>query len=276
MTQAILDFTTKAVLDACDEIDGVADGLIENPLQCNFDINQLACRDSTTASYSGNEISCLTESQLAATKAIYAGPVRYDNSQQIYPGFSLGSEVEWLLQEGTLADAFSIPILQNLVYDNLNYPSDTFNWASDVEDVDQKAGRLIDEISADLSAFRDCGGKLITTQGWADPYNAATWPIEHLHQIESFFGGDVSDFINVFMIPGGGHCGSAEYYPQAPGTYHVVKPLVDWVEQGRIPKSIRASDPADGSKRTRKLCPWPATAHYVSGDVDDWKSYVCE
>ena len=229
MTQAILNFTTKGVLDVCDKIDGVADRLIENPLQCNFDINQLACTDSDTAlsSDKDKEVSCLTPAQLAAAKAIYAGPVRADNSQQIYPGFSLGSEIEWLLQEGILTDAFSIPILQNLVYDNLNYDSNTFNWASDVDDVDRKAGSLIDETNPDLSAFRDCGGKLITTQGWADPYKAAMWPIEHLQQIQSFFGGDVSDLINVFMVPGGGHCGSAEYYPQAPRVYHVVKPLVD-------------------------------------------------
>lgn len=38
--------------------------------------------------------------------------------------------------------------------------------------------------------------------GWADPYNAATLPIEYLERLQDFFGGDVSDFINVFMVPG--------------------------------------------------------------------------
>ena len=265
------------MLEACDKNDGVADGLIEDPLRCDFDINQLACNDTHQRSTPTGDITCLTEAQLAAAKSIYAGPVRSDDcSKQIYPGFSLGSEIEWSLQEGPLADAFSIPILQNLVYDNLHYNSDTFNWASDVKDVNQKAGQLIDEIAVDLSVFRASGGKLITTQGWADPYNAALWPIEHLEQIQNYFGGDVSDFINIFMVPGGGHCTSAEYYPQAPGTWHVVRPLVEWVEQGIKPDSILASDPADGSNRTRKLCPWPATARYVSGDVDDWSSYVCQ
>lgn len=272
-----MNFTTKAVIEACDKLDGVEDGLIEDPLRCDFDIGQLACSDTHSGSNSVGDITCLTEGQLAAAKSIYGGPVRSDDcSKQIYPGFSLGSEIMSLLQEGLLADAFSIPILQNLVYDNLHYDSNTFNWASNVDDVNQRVGRLIDEIKPNLSVFRASGGKLITTQGWADPFNAALWPIEHLEQVQNYFGGNVSDFINVFMVPGGGHCTSAEYYPQAPGTWHVVKPLVEWVEQGIKPDSILASDPADGSNRTRKLCPWPTTARYVSGDVDDWKSYVCK
>ena len=263
------------MLVACDANDGVEDGVLENPLACKFNINTLACSSHQNPTSNG-QLHCLTEDQLSAAKSIYAGPVRSDNGEQLYPGFSLGSEIEWLLQEGTLADAFSIPILQNLVYDNLDYDSNTFNWASDVNDVNQRAGRYIDEIDPDLSKFRDCGGKLISAQGWTDPYNAATWPIEHLQQIQQAMEGDVSEFIELFMVPGGGHCGSAEYYPQAPGTWNVVKPLVEWVERGVKPTSVRASDPVDGSGRTRKLCPWPKVAKFVGGDQDDWESYVCE
>lgn len=248
--------------------------MLENPLACSFDINSLACSSDQTP-VSNGEIQCLTNDQLSAAKSIYAGPIRADNGEQVYPGFSPGSEIEWLLQEGSLANAFSIPILQNLVYDNLNYDSNNFNWASDDDDVGRRAGKLIDEIRPDLSSFRDCGGKLITAQGWADPYNAATWPIQHLKQIEAALGGDVSEFLELFMVPGGGHCGPAEFYPQAPGTWNVVEPLVDWVERGVKPESVKASDPADGSERTRKLCRWPKVAMYQGGNQDDWESYVC-
>lgn len=202
--------------------------------------------------------------------------MRYDNGTQLYPGFSLGSESEWLLQEGNLANAFSIPILQNLVYDNLSYDSDTFNWASDVADLDARAGSLIDEISPDLSTFRNHGGKMLVTQGWADPYNAALWPIQHLEQIQNFYKSDVSDFFNLFMVPGGGHCGAAQYYPGVPATYHTVSALVSWVERGQKPEEVLSTDPPDGSGRTRKLCAWPATARFVGGDEEDWRSYVCE
>ena len=204
--------------------------------------------------------------------------MRSDNNSQLYPGFSLGSESGWALQQGALASAFSIPILQNVVYDNLSYNASTFNWASDVGDMDAKAGTYIDEISPDLSSFADREGKLLLTQGWADPLNAAIWPIEHLEQIQNAYNGTgcVNDFVSLFMVPGGGHCGAATSYPGVPATYHTVAKLVQWVERGETPEEVLSTDAPDGSARTRKLCVWPATARYISGDVDNWTSYVCE
>jgi len=202
--------------------------------------------------------------------------VRSDTGAPLYPGFDLGSESGWAAQEGYLADAFSIPILQNLVYKNLSYNASTFNWASDVGDMDAKAGTYIDEISPNLSSFIGRKGKLLMTQGWADPLNAATWPIEHLEQIQNAYNGSVSDLISLFMVPGGGHCGAAASYPGVPATYHTMSKLVQWVEMGDTPEEILSTGAPDGSSRTRKLCAWPATARYVSGDVDDWTSYVCE
>lgn len=275
LPQELLNFITNATLDACDLNDGVADRLIENPLACDFDINSLACHVTSYGS-SSNATTCLTPDQLSAAKSIYTGPVRSDNGSQLYPGFSLGSESEWALQQGDLASAFSVPILQNLVYDDLSYNASTFNWASDVGDMDAKAGAYIDEISPDLSTFADRKGKLLVTQGWADPFNAATWPIEHLEQIQNAYNGAVSDFISLFMIPGGGHCGAATSYPGVPATYHTVSKLVQWVERGETPEEALSTDAPDGSGRTRKLCAWPATARYVSGHEDDWTSFVCE
>ncbi|EMC95206.1 hypothetical protein BAUCODRAFT_35203 [Baudoinia panamericana UAMH 10762] len=275
LTQPILNFTKQAVLNACDTLDGVQDQLLEDPLSCKFDINSLACNGSVPAASSSGVINCLTSTQLSAVKAIYAGPVRSDNGSQLYPGFSFGSENEWLYQEGLLSNAFSVPILQNLVFNNLQYNSNTFNWASDVGLLDARAGTLIDEISLNLTAFRS-HGKMLTTQGWADQYNAATWPIEHLEQLETFFGGDVSDFYELFMVPGGGHCGGAADYASVPATYHTVPALVAWVERGFKPFSLLSTNPPDGSNRTRKLCAWPSTARYVQGNVSDWTSYVCE
>lgn len=158
MSQELLNTITDAVLDKCDTIDGVADRVIENPLLCKFDIDTLACKVANTSA-------CLTTEQLAAAKAIYAGPVSTLNGEQLYPGFSFGSEGGWVYQEELLADEFSIPILQNLVYDNLTYNPETFDFGADVADVDTRAGVLIDEISTDLSTFKRSGGKILVTQG---------------------------------------------------------------------------------------------------------------
>lgn len=263
---------TSAVLDKCDTIDGVKDRLIENPLLCKFDIGSLACSSTGI-----NQSSCLTADQIAAAKAVYAGPRSTLDGSQIYPGFNYGSESGWLDQEQLLSDAFAIPILQNLVYDNLNYDYRSFNFGSNVRDVDNKAGVYIDEISPDLSAFRKSGGKMLVTQGWADPLNAATWPIQHLEQLQSFFHGDISDFFNLFMIPGAGHCGASANYPDVPATYHTLEKLIQWVEREEKPEWVLSTDPPSGANITRLLCPWPKTAKLLrGGDQSWWGSYVCE
>jgi feruloyl esterase len=274
LSQSKLNLTTTAVLDACDLNDGVADRVLENPLACTFNISTIACNSTTL-----NTSTCLTAPELLAAKAIYAGPSNSQTSTPLYPGFTPGSEIEWSLQQGPLSSAFSIPILQNLVYDNLSYNPSTFNWASNVADLDANAGALIDATSPNLTTFFTQGSKLLISQGWADPFNAATWPIEHLERIKASTempnDKDVSDFLNLFMVPGGGHCGAATHYPQVPATYHTVAAMVKWVERGEKPGEVLSSDPPDGSGRTRKLCAWPATARWVGG-VEDWGSWVCE
>ncbi|KAF7191009.1 putative esterase [Pseudocercospora fuligena] len=270
LTQAQLTFIRDSVVDACDEVDGVKDGLIENPLACKFDVETLLCTTGQTSSTNGT-VTCLTSDQLDAVKAIYAGPKRSDTGAEVYPGFSFGSESEWIQQEGELANAFSIPILQNLVFDDLTYNASTFNWASDVDTLDKNAGTFIDEIDPDLSAFN---GKFLTHQGWTDPFNAATWPIQHRKQVEAATKGDIGEWYRLFMVPGGGHCGPAATYPGVPSNYHFVEALVSWVENGSAPTQVLSTS-VDGGKKTRKLCPWSETAKYCGGNVDDWESYEC-
>lgn len=112
--------------------------------------------------------------------------------------------------------------------------------------------------------------------GWADPYNAPGWPIQQHDEMFNIFGDQLSDFYSLFMVPGGGHCGGASNYPQVPGIYHVLDRLIPWVEEDQTPQDVLATTPADGSSTTRKLCPYPKEAVYVSGDESDWTSYTCE
>ncbi|KAG6364232.1 hypothetical protein INS49_005830 [Diaporthe citri] len=268
--QAILDFVESAVLDHCDELDGVKDGLIENPLTCDFDLTTLAC-DPTAA----NSTQCLSASQVAAFQKIYDGP-RNSTGHSLYPGFTFGSENELIQQtSGSLSNSFTASILQNVVFDDLSYDVNSFDWDADVALIDQRVGTLIDEISPDLSAFRARGGKLLVTQGWADPYNAATWPIDHKKQLEDAMGGDVSDWFSLFMLPGGGHCEGTLRHKSTPQVPHSLEKLVEWVEKGEAPQEMLFSNPPDGGNITRKACPWPSTAEYIGGDTNSWSSFVC-
>jgi feruloyl esterase len=281
LSDSTLDFIQASVIDKCDKNDGVEDRLIENPLDCEFDVSSLACKSG-----SPSNTTCLTPDQLSAAKALYQGPVRSDDPNvSLYPGLSLGSEAGWGLPQvqAVLSNAFSVPILQNTVYNNLSYDVDTFNWASDVEFLDEKAGPLINSIKTDLSPFRKEGGKMIVWTGWADPNIAPLNSLRHVEAITRDTLGEgtsvaENDFVKLVMVPGGGHCGAnVAKYPYVPATYDFSTAMVDWVENGKAPvEGIKSWGPTNGDDRTRKLCTWPQVAKLnEGGDVDDWESYTC-
>lgn len=274
LPQEALDLVTNAVLDHCDSQDGVKDRLLTNPLDCPFRIESLVCNG--TAPPSNISTTCLTGAQLDAFKAVYAGPTTSDTHEQVYPGYNLGSEVEWSFPIiNGLSNLYTVPMLQNIVYRDTKWDPTTFNFTkAEVDYVEKRAGPLIDVTDPDLSAFKARRGKLMATHGWADRLLTPLWTLGYRDKLEKK-NGNLDDLFRLFMVPGGGHCDVAPGYPQAPANSHVMAPLIDWVERGVQPKSVLASDPPDGSGRTRKLCPWPQTAKYESGNTDDWQSFVC-
>ncbi|KAL4930425.1 Tannase/feruloyl esterase [Aspergillus undulatus] len=274
MDQDDLDFITDSVLDACDEHDGVGDRVIENPTKCQFDIETLACG---SGQHSANQSLCLTPSQIEAAKAIYEG-AKDTTGNQVYPGFNPGTEASWLEHETTLFESYGAPILRRLVFNDTSYDAlKDFNWNRDLAAVNALASPLIDSISNNLSAFHARNGKFITAQGWADQINAASWPVQHLTDIRDTMGSEtVDEFMRLFMIPGGGHCGANEAYPHVPATYRILDALVNWVEEGILPdEGVLSEKPPDGRDVTRRLCPWPKQARFVGGDHGYWGNYEC-
>lgn len=154
----------NAVLDECDSIDGIEDGVVDDPTKCDFDISSLQCGDEQSPT-TGNTTVCLTTAQVENAKLFYQGPVDSRTGESLYPGFAVGSEIEWDYQESELYLAYAVPIIQNLVFKNLSYDYTTFDWGSDVDSINTIASPLIDEISPDLSAYKNRGGKMIVTQG---------------------------------------------------------------------------------------------------------------
>lgn len=159
LDQNLLTLARNAAVKSCDSLDGVQDGVIDDPTKCDFSITSLLCQ-SDQAPIENNQTVCLNDTQLATFQAFYAGP-----GQSVYPGFAKGSESEWLMQEELLYLAYATPILQNLVFDNLTYDYRTFHFESDVMIVDEVAGPLITATSPRLDGFNARGGKLIATQG---------------------------------------------------------------------------------------------------------------
>src|SRR5260370_31873807 len=76
----------KAVLEACDALDGVTDGVLENPRRCRFDPKALECKGSDTSA-------CLTTPQVTAARKIYADLVNPRTGIRIFSALEPGSEM---------------------------------------------------------------------------------------------------------------------------------------------------------------------------------------
>src|SRR5436190_8377366 len=70
----------------CDAIDGLKDGLIDDPRKCNFD----PAKDVAQCPAGTDRADCLTGPQAAAISKVYSGPV--SNGKPFFPGYMPGSE----------------------------------------------------------------------------------------------------------------------------------------------------------------------------------------
>ena len=163
MDQQTLNFIQGAVIDQCDTLDGVKDGILEDPFACKFNVTSLGCA-ANQAPRVNNQTQCLTSAQISAAQAFYQGSIDSRTGKSVYPGFVHGSESSWLVMETVLAKIYSAAVLQNLVFDS-SYNILQFNWGSDIDAVDLKAGTMIDHVSTDLKSFFNRGGKVLVTQG---------------------------------------------------------------------------------------------------------------
>ena len=283
----------KAALQACDALDGVKDGVIEDPSRCHFDPSVLKCQDAETDS-------CLTQPQLTALKKLYSGG-RFSNGKQMFPGYPPGGEAEtggWLVwitgwtPDHSLMYAFSTQFFKNMVFDDPAWDYHKFDIDRDTKTADSKMMKDLNATDPDLRGFRARGGKLILYHGWSDAAISARNTIDYYQSVVAKMGaGTTKKFVRLYMVPGMQHCGGGP----APDTFgqlgipvsdaeHDMGAALDrWVEQGIAPKEIIAtkrksdSDPASEVVRTRPLCAYPLVARYKgSGSTDDAANFACE
>jgi feruloyl esterase len=128
--------------------------------------------------------------------------------------------------------------------------------------------------SADLSAFRARGARLLVTHGVSDPVFSINDTIAWWREVNERNGGNANQFVRLFPVPGMTHCGGGDATDQ----FDVLAPLMAWVEHGEPPDSIiaGANPRTPWPKRTRPLCPYPAVAHYKgSGDTEVAANFEC-
>jgi feruloyl esterase len=258
----------KAVLDACDATDGVADGVIENPTRCTFDPQVLLCKAADAES-------CLTSAQVAAARSIYQPLVDAGTRKAIAPGLSYGSELGWATFGGQQPFGLGLQMFQYLVFNDPTWDFRTLNFDSHMTLVGKAEAGVVNAMNPDLRPFFASGGKLIQYHGWADPQIQPLSSVEYYESALKRMGGPakVADNYRLFMVPGMAHCGGGEGTSQ----FDMLSSLERWVEKGEAPDSIPASRIVNGRvDRRRPLCPYPQQATYKgSGDINDAANFTC-
>jgi hypothetical protein len=287
VTPAKLALVGQKVMEKCDAIDGLKDGLIDDPRKCSFD----PARDVPACSAGTDGDDCLTAAQSAAIAKVYSGPV--SNGKPFFPGYMPGSEAVMpnLFGGGTASGWMNMivtaqpdrePADFNLAEGTMrylvnqppkpDYDYKTFDFDRDIHTLD-KWGKLADAKNTDLTKFKKRGGKLLMTYGWADSILQPMMGVNYYEQAVTKNGPDTREFFRLFMVPGMAHCGGGI----GPDRNDSMTAMIDWVEKGKAPDSIVASRVVDKQVvRTRPLCPYPQVARYSgSGSIDQAANFSC-
>ncbi len=264
---AKLPLITKATLAACDALDGLKDGILDDPRRCQFDPGTLLCQgeDSDT---------CLTPPQVEAVKKIYTGAKNPRTGEQIFAGWARGTETSWTTYFVGPPEARRIEFWRLWVFNNPNWDGRTFDFGRDLAYADTKMA-AVNSIDTDLKPFKARKGKLVMYHGWADSDVPPEDGVRYYEAVERTMGGPekTTDFFRLFMVPGMGHCSGGP----GPNTFDAVRALDQWVAHGKAPEAIVASHSTNGvTDRTRPLCPYPQIAKWKgAGSTDDAANFVC-
>ena len=258
----------QAVVNACDAIDGLKDGLIDDPRQCRFDPKVLQCKD-------GDSASCLTAPQVEAATKILT-PVKHPHTgKELLPRMEPGSELGWGVQAGGPEPYNNVlDRLKYVIFKDPNWDWRKFNLATDLVPL-EKLDDPANATNPNLTAFMSRGGKLLVYHGWADQQVAPTSTINYYGNVVETMGGAArtAEWFRVFMAPGMAHCRGGD----GPNTFDALTALETWVEKGQAPAQIIASHSSSGKlNRTRPLCAYPMVAKYDgTGSIDDAANFVC-
>lgn len=273
LDEAAVTLLHAAVMNACDALDGVKDGQLDDPRLCRFDPATLVCRDAQSPPR------CLTASQAEVARKLYAGPVDENGRHLFYGGEPYGSELSWV-------ERYALPIMgaamfddavQNMIFQHApDSAASVQAWRFDAQTFAElsRRGALYDARSTDLRGFRERGGKLILWQGFADPAAGAYGLPDYYYRLSREVGGfeAARSFARMFLIPGVYHCAGG----YVPYEEDLLGALVSWVELGHAPDSVMATALLkEGGSRSRPVFAYPVQSRYRGrGDVNDPRNFA--
>ena len=298
----------QAVLDACDGLDGLVDGIVDNQPACTPAVvgSTLAaaqCRGPKTDA-------CLGEDQIDTLKQAFAGTVNSKGTQlysdwqwdagiggrngstynQAWRSWWLGAyasptnnaiKLSYATAEAVIYT--TPPQLPISVADSLSY---SLGYDFDTEPIKlflttpvytESTARMTFTDAIDLTRFERRGGKMMVYQGASDSSVSINDTLRWYDAMKARMGPGTPDFARMYVVPGMGHCSGGP----ATDSFDMLPQLVDWVEKGVAPASVpaKASNPGyfGVASRTRPLCPYPQQARYKgAGDINDAANFSCK
>jgi feruloyl esterase len=299
LTPAKVKTLHKAVLDACDTLDGLADGIVSRYASCRvaFDPKSLRCPDG----HDGDN--CLTGAQIAAvetnhTPYVFSFPLT--NGVMSFPPYNYGGEdqpgsmMAWMT--GTKAPVYPISspeqqgrlwyygsgFVRYFIAGDPNFDPRRFR-PEDFRARIEHISALMDSTDPDLSRYAGRGGKLILKENMADhaisPFNA----IEYYKRVVEKLGqASLDSFTRFYVTPGANHGGAGISRVDGTGLPQGVDLLdaIDgWVDRSNAPGPLVqvAQDPKPPFAVTasRPLCRYPQWPRYMGGPPTDAASFSC-
>ena len=298
LSAAKLPMIRKAVLAACDELDGIKDGLLQDPTRCHWDPAEIQCKSGA------DKANCLTGAEVAVVRKFYSGPTDSKGRKLGYgdTGLMRGSEYDWAPSLIGTRESPSqwLPDLGSSFGDGV-YPVAAANAGKPYDyDVDPRRGNILFggailqwmryAQNPDLRRLRDNGGKMILYHGWDDNEVNPGSSVDYYNLTTATMGGEAATkaFFRLFMIPGMAHC------RRGPGgdAADMLTALETWVEKGEAPDEIivhhlikeqnylglprpRYPLPPGSYDRTRPVYAYPDVAAYPgTGDPNLASSWV--
>jgi len=294
----------QSAMQACDHLDGLIDGLINNQAACN------ATFDPATAMLMAAPLrcpggvdsgdTCLSDAQIAAVRTMnspahFAFPLARGNKE--YPGYNVwgadlgitsSSPVQptvVFLNLGSAQPANPMPttapyisqqldgVLKNIITRDLTFnplsfdPQQHSEWSLRWREL----SRMIDQ-SPDISAFAARGGKLLLAHGLQDVLVSARATEDYYERLVQTLGKKVEGFVRYYEVAGFGHAVSSQFN----ATWDSLTALEQWAEGGVAPANQVTVDTVGVPGRSRPLCDYPKWALYKgNGDVNAASSFTC-
>ncbi|HXS79578.1 MAG TPA: tannase/feruloyl esterase family alpha/beta hydrolase [Gammaproteobacteria bacterium] len=264
LSEAKAKLVNDAVMKKCDTL---GEGFLNNPRQCSFDFDKLACPAGSSSD------SCLSPGELKSVHTFYEG-LHTSDGQLVFSGQNIGNPIPALVSrpEGpgeNLTDSIKI-----LGFQNANYDWRQFDLDRDLPIIDARTG-FVDAVDPDLRAFKAHGGKLLLYAGWRDTGITPENTVYYYENVREEMRGDPGqagqdDWMRLFMVPGMGHCRGG------PGvdTFDTLGAIEQWRERDVAPAEMPATNRETGL--SRPLCAYPKYAKYDgSGDLKDAANWSC-